>query len=333
MAGITLAQLAQLETDATKKGVITTLLRDSNILSVVPFESVQSLQVAALRWETLPTGGAWRKLNAGYTSAEDGTIGEVWESLYAFGGDITFDNVLKKLKNTVRDPVVVQTEMKLKVMALQWNDVFINGDHGSDPDQFEGLKKRVAGMPTRQSVYFAASNAAALDPTASTANARAFMDKWDEMWYKCNGGRVSAIFCNEGMVWGLIRVMRYLQINGNFLDVTKDVLGRDIQTFKGKKLIDVGLKYDQSTEIITDAETAGDSGTDATSIYFVDFNSNDGLYGIQLNSLETYDPLSGGEMETKPSKMLRVDWWNGLANFGSRCIVRGRNVEGASNWT
>ncbi len=334
MAGITLAQLAQVETSSLRKGVLMNLLRDSNILKIVPFQTVNSLKVQALRWETLPNGGTWRRLNEGYTSDESGNIGELWESLYAFGGDITYDRVLKKLGNVVQDPVVLQTEMKLKVMSLNYNNVFINGDHGVDPDQFEGLKKRVSAMPARQTVYFAASTAAGLDPTASTTNARTFLDKWDEMWYKCHGGAVDAIFCNEGVLWGVIRVLRYLQISGaSMLDTTKDVFGREVQTFKGKPFIDVGLSYDETTEILSNTEAGGTGSANTTSVYMVNFDSSDGLVGIELEPLKAYDPLTGGEMETKPSRLLRIDWWNGLASFGSYCITRGRNLLAPASWT
>jgi hypothetical protein len=95
----------------------------------------------------------------------------------------------------------------------------------------------------------------------------------------------------------------------------------------------MGLKKDQSTEIITETEVAGDAGQDATSIYCVAFNEEQGVTGIQLAPMEVYDPLAGGELSTQPSKMTRIDWWLGLAGFGSYGITRGWNVEGAANWT
>ena len=95
MAGITLAQLAQLEKDAFKKGVMMQLLRYARVMDVLPFANVSSLKILAKRWEKLPTGGSWRQVNAGYTSAEDGQIGDVEEGLYAFGGDITFDVIME----------------------------------------------------------------------------------------------------------------------------------------------------------------------------------------------------------------------------------------------
>ena len=333
MAGITLAQLAQLETDPVKKFMELNILRECKVMEKLPFENVSSLQVSAVHWESLPTGGAFRSINEGYSSAENGQLGESWEAVYGFGGDITFDTVIEKLGNTIKDPVQVQTEGKLKAMGIQWNDYFINGDVATDPKGFNGLKKRVAGMPARQTVYMAASNAAPYDPTAAAANARTALNKFNEAWRKCNAGAVNMILCNEDWIIGFSKILSLLQGSGNYLSVTKDQYGREEVSYRGVPFIDMGLKSDMTTEIISNAEAAGDGGADSMSIYFASANTTDGIYGIQLNNFNAYDPLNGGEMESKPSKMKRVDWWNGLASFGNRGIVRLRNIERGADWT
>ena len=127
---------------------------------------------------------------------------------------------------------------------------------------------------------------------------------------------------------------RYLNVSGGgFLDVTKDSFERSIPTLWGSPVIDVGLKRDQSTEIITNTEVAGDSGADSTSIYAVAFNEQQGVVGIQLEPMAIYDPNAGGESESKPVKKVRIDWWVGLAGFGSYGIARGRNLERIADWT
>ena len=333
MAGITLAQLAQAENDAPKKFLQMSILRDSQVMGMVPFENVSSLRVNAQFWETLPTGGAWRSLNEGYTSAEDGQLGDAWESLYFFGGDITFDRAIQAVKDTIKDPVQLQIEGKTKAMTLQWNDYFINGDSGTDPKGFNGLKKRVAGMPSRQTVYWAASNAAPLDPTASAANARSFLNRLRKGWRYCNAGKVSAVLCNEDFIIGISAALIYAQAQGNYLDVTKDQFEREITTYRGVPLVDMGYKNDLTTEILTTTEVAGDAGTDSISQYLVSFNTEEGVHGIQLNQMNFYDPLNGGEMESKPAKMRRLDWYNGIASFGTRGIVRMRNLSNLAGFT
>lgn len=330
---VTLAMLAKIETQPLRKYVIANLLRDAKLMEVLPFTDVNSLTSIAVRWRTLPSV-AFRKIGGTYTASE-GDTEQVWEAVYALGGEIKFDRVFEKVSNTIVDMKRMQTDMKLKALALTFNDYLINGDHATDGDGFEGLKKRVSNMPSRQSVYFAGASAAALDVTAAAANVHTFFKHLEEMHTYTNGGQAQAILCNESMKLGFGAAARYLgAAGGTFLDVTKDSFERQIPTYMGSPIIDVGLKTDQSTQIITDAETAGDAGADATSLYMCSFNEQQGITGIQLPpGLETYDPFAGGESETGPYKMLRVEWWLGLAGFGSYGITRGRNVEGATNWT
>jgi hypothetical protein len=325
-----LNQLAEVETDRVRKGIIRNIIRDAKVMEALPFENVDSLTNMGLRWRTLPDV-AFRKLNTAYTEDTGGHVEPVWESVYPFGGEIRFDRLYKKVKNHIVAPEVLQTEMKVKAMAYKFSDYFINGDHAVDGDGFEGLKKRVAGMPARQTVWFAASNAAALDPIGSIGNARTFIDKWEEMFMRCNGGDVGMIICNEAMILGFGRVLRYAQTTApGVLDVTKDSFDRPLYTYRGVPMFDIGLKKDQTTEIILDTETAGDAGADATSIYMVSLGTGDQqLTGIQLGPLEKI-PL--GQEQGGVTEGLFLEWVVGLANFGSYGIVRGRNVEGASQW-
>lgn len=331
---LTLAQQAKIEQNPLRKYVIMNLLRDAKLMEVIPWNNVNSFTSVAVRWRTLPTV-AFRKINAGYTPSE-GDVEQVWESVYVMGGEIKYDRLFEKVQaNAIVPFKQMHTNMKLKALALTFNDYLINGDHGTDADGFEGYKKRVASLPSRQSVYYAGSSAAALDPTASVANGRAFFNKLEEQHYKTNAGNVNAILANEGIYYGMGAAARYIQASaGNYLDVTKDSFDRQITTFRGAPIIDTGLKIDQSTQIITDTETAGDAGADATSIYMVSFEEQQGVVGIQLPpGLEVYDPLNGGEQESTPTKLLRVEWPLGLAGFGSYGATRGQNLEGASNWT
>jgi len=329
---ITLAQVAKLETEPLRKGIIMNLLRYAPIMAKWPFENVDSLTSVAIRATNLPSV-AFRRINEGYTASE-GDFEQVWESVYGFGGEIEFDRVFEKIGNVIIKPRVAQTRLKLRSMAITFSKYVVQGDHATDEDGFEGLKKRIASMPSRQSVYAAGSSSAALDPTASAANARAFIDKWEQAMYRANNGMVSKILMNEGTYWGFGRVQRYLGVSGGPLfDVTRDAFDREILTYKGAEFYDMGLDTDQSSEIISSTETAGDAGTDATSAYFVSHDMEQGLMGIQLSPMEVYDPLSGGERESKPTKLLRIDWWVGLAGFGSYGVTRLRNFEDAANWT
>jgi hypothetical protein len=329
---ITLAQLAKIETDPLRKYVIRNLLREVKLMELIPWETVNSLKSVAVRWRTLPRVG-FRKINAGYTPSE-GDTEQVWEAVYPLGGEIQYDRVFEMVGNTITDMKRMQTDMKIYSEAVTFNNYLINGDHATDPDGFEGLRKRVSNMPARQTVRFAAAAAAGLDPTASVANGNVFFNALEQLHYSTADSAAKAFLCNEGLKWGIGRVARYIQASGGlFLGATKDTFDRDIPTYKGARVIDVGLLEDQTTDIITDTEAGGTGVLNTTSIYSIAFDINKGIVGIQLRPLEVYDPLKGGEQELTPSKLVRLEWWLGLAGFGSYGIARGLNLEGAPNWT
>ena len=327
MAAVTLGMVAKLMKDPLHKGIIMNLLRESPIMDMVPFENVGSIESIALRWTNLPTV-AFRRINADYTPSH-GDTEQVYESVYAFGGTIREDRVWKKLTNLIQDPHELQIKMKTKAMALTFSHYFLNGDHGTDPDGFEGLKKRIDNGPSRQKIRFS-STTDVLDPTASAANARRFLDKLLEGIEYANGGQVNAILCNVGVKLGLGKVLRYLGASGGpLLDVTKDQFDRRVYTIDGIPLIDAGLKADQTTEIIPSNETAEDAGTDATSMYLVPFNMEQGIHGIQLDNIEIEDGLP--TMSTNITTL--IEWWCGLAGFGSYGPVRLHNLEAPASWT
>lgn len=333
---VTLAQVAKLEQNPLKKGIMMNLLRFSNLLELVPFEEVNALTSVAVKWTNLPSV-AFRRINEGYTSSE-GDVDHVYESVYVLGGDIEMDILFQKSQlqsNFIVDPRQLQIDMKTKAMAFKFSDQFINGDHTVDPDGFEGLKVRINELPSRQKVR-ASSTTDILDPTASAANARRFLSKWEEAFYKAGGGTgaPNAILCNEAMKWGLGQVIRYLgSAASTVVDMGKDLFDREFPTYKGVPIIDVGLKADQTTEIIPVNETAEDAGADATSVYFVPFNSEQGVTGIQIGPLEVRTPTGDGERESKPTSLVRVEWVVGLAGFGSYGPTRLHNIEDPASWT
>jgi hypothetical protein len=326
----TLAQYSKLETDPLKKYVMENLLRDIKVMEVLPFETVDSLRVQASRWTHLPSV-AFRPLNADYTEDTSGNIDEVWESLYILGGTVKFDRVLSKLKNTIKDPKQLQMDQKLKALALTWNDYFINGDQATDSEGFEGLKKRISLMPTRQKVAVGGA-VTGYDVTASAAAVNRFWTDVERAYAFCNGGDVQAMFCNEDVKLGLGRSLRYINsAGGNFLDVTKDNFDRAVPTYKGTPIYDMGFKTDQTTEIMTDTEVDADAVHSVScSIYFCSFNMEQGITGIQLGPIEV---VPDAKKDVATAEQTLIEWVNGLAGFGSYGISRLWNILAPDTWT
>lgn len=312
---VTLVDAQKQSKDPLHKAFIMDLLRyGGDLMGIIPFVDVAGLSVSAMRWQTIMSS-AFRKLNAGYSEAT-GTTEDIVETLFLLGGDIKVDRVIAEAGNYVENPLETQTKMRAKSMAFQFLDSFINGDNAVDADSFEGLKKRVAGMPSRMSIDLAAAGDS-LKVLASAANEQAFIDALHK-GVKYSGA--THILMNEDTWLGVGQVLRRLGL----LNTVTDQYDRQFEAFRGVPLIDVGLKSDKSTEIITNTEDPGDGGNDSTSIYFVRFDTDEGLHGIQLagKGMDVYDPLDGAELESGPQILRRVDWPVGLMNVSQYCIAR-----------
>lgn len=316
---ITLGEAAKLEQSPLKRGFILDLLRYSPLLNAVPFVDAPGLRVNGTRWQTLPTVG-FRAVNGSY-SESTGTVEEVQETLALLGGDIYVDRVFTKAPGYAQNPLQVQMQMKAKALAFQFNDSFINGDLASNADSFNGLKQRVSNMPARQTIDLSTAGDS-LKVLAGATQEHTFVDAIHQAAKYVDGA--THIFCNENTYLGLGKVARRL----NLFQVIQDALGRTWETMSSGSsmlnFVDVGLKGDKSTEIITDTEDPGDGGNDSTSIYVVRMDSTDGLHGLQIAGLgmDIYDPTKGGEDPTAPRFIRRVDWATGLRNLSNYCIVR-----------
>jgi len=320
---ITLADIQKQSKEPMQKGFITDRLRYSDLIKMVPFETVEGLNVGGTRWQTLP-GAGFRKIGGGYTEST-GNVEDVVETLAALGGDVKVDRLAEKV-NSIETTLVTNMKMKAKAVSFTFNDNFINGDHGVDPDAFEGIKKRVSNMPARQTIDLASAGYA-LKVKASTANENTFLDALHEAVKVVDGA--THLIMNEDTWIQFGSVLRNLGLSYNVLALYDKVW----ENFRGVPLVDIGLTADKSTEIISSAEDPGDGGNDSTSIYAVRMDTDDGLRAIQLKGTgpDVYDPLNGGEMESGPQLLRRIDWAVGLYNLSQYSICRVKGFKMAAS--
>ncbi len=315
---VTLIDYFKQTNDPLAQGFIADLLRASDLMKICKFESVDGLKVTGARWQTLPSSG-FRKIGEGY-SESTGNAEDFSETLAILGGDVKVDKIITLAKNVTEDPLITQMKMKARSIAFTFNDNFINGNHAVDPDCFEGLKVRVGNMPARQTInmYNVVDTSDACPILKDSSHENYFIDCLHEAIKRVDGA--THILCNETVYLGLGHLLRRLGL----LDQTTDAYGKVWNTFAGVPLVDVGLKADKSTEIITNTEVCTDSGADGTSLYVVRMDTDDGLHGIQLSgsSPTPYDPLKGAEMEGGPQFLRRIDWAVGLFNLSQYCICR-----------
>jgi hypothetical protein len=321
----TLSELSKIETDTLRKSVIDTLLMESNVLELVPWETIGTLSTTVIKYQDLPSVG-FRKINAGY-SESTGTFAQKVENISLMGGMIDTDKALARAKNTVADARAIQQQMMVKAIAYKFNDRFINGDPSTDPEEFKGLSKRVDDIVsegyTDQLIDCGGTYGAARDAgfLYDSANAYNFLNKLDQLMYSIKGHNPDFLLMNRKTLLALRAVLRKERL----LDQSKDSFDRSIDMYSGARLVDIGTKADQLTEIITNTEDPQSLYTSdvSTSIYAVKFGIGEFLWGIQEYPMEVTDK---GLLEAKPVYRTEIDFPLGLAHVDPRCLSRLLNV-------
>jgi len=321
----TLAELSKIETDTLRKSVMDTLLMESDVMQMVPWETIGALATTIVKYQDLPSVG-FRKINAGYAESI-GHFEQKVENISLLGGMIDTDKAIARAKNTVADARAIMQLMMIKSLAYKFNDRFINGDPTSDPEEFKGISKRIGDIVaegyTEQyidnaGVYGAARDDGILYNTAASHN---FLNKLDQLIYSIKGHNPNFLFMNKKMLLCLRAVLRAEKL----LDNTRDMFDRVVDVYQGCRLVDIGVKADQTTEIITNTEDPDGLYTSniSTSIYAAKFGIGEFLWGIQEYPLEVTDK---GLLEAKPVYRTEVDWPLGLAHIDPRSIARLCNI-------
>lgn len=318
MAGeFTLAQLSQIETDPLRKSIIDGLLWECDIMQFIPWETTNSLSTDVVQLGTLPTIG-FRNVNEGYSSGT-GTLESKTEHIALMGRYFDTDKAILRAKNTTADARALVQVMMLKAMAYNFNDNFINGDKVEvDVKGFNGIKKRIndeyADGYTNQ--YLDNNGTAGDGILLSSAESFNFLNRLDAAKYAIMGHRPQIAFMNDTMLLALRAVLRKEKLLNNAMDM----FDREVDMYGSCRLVDIGCKADQTTEIITTTETLEDAGAaESTSIYFVQFSLGIDLYGIQEYPMEVEDK---GLLESAPIYRTEVDWPLGLAHASHYCMSR-----------
>src|SRR3990167_10838517 len=142
-----LAELSKIETDPLRKSVIDGLILESNLLEIVPWETIGKLATTVVRYKDLPSFG-YRKINEGFNESTGHSEQKV-ETISLGGLDIDTDIAIARASNTIADARAIQQTMALKAAAYQFNCKFIAGNPNSDPEEFKGIRLRVDDIYTK----------------------------------------------------------------------------------------------------------------------------------------------------------------------------------------
>lgn len=140
---MTKAEAAKLTNDLLLRGVIETIVRESELLTRLPFMEVTGTALSYNRESTMPAAGFYDVGDTWFESTP--TFTQVTATLKILGGDADVDNFLQA---TYADPNDIEAEVisnRSKAMAHLFSDSFFNGDTAVNPKAFDGLTKVLDG--------------------------------------------------------------------------------------------------------------------------------------------------------------------------------------------
>lgn len=305
---LTLAQAAVLSENDLQRGVIETFVQESVVLDRLPLLNIEGNAYAYNSEATLP-GVEFRAVNSAYAEST-GTVNQKTESLVILGGDADVDTFIQQTRGNLNDQRAIQTRMKVKAASYKYQDTFINGDTAVDANAFDGLKKRLTGAQ----VIATATNGMPV-VGADDAARHTFWDRVDELLSLVPGA--DAIYANASIIARMRSSARRLTI----FDQKTDSFGRQIQTYNGVQLIDLGNTA-AGVAILPQTETQGTAAGTTTSIYAVRYGvgeADGAVTGLTNGGVQVKDL---GEIDAKPVFRTRIEFFCGLGVFGGKAAAR-----------
>lgn len=303
---ITLVEAAKQSQNPIQSAVIEMYARASDIMRVLPFNTIQGNALKYNREETLP-GIGFRGVNEAYTEST-GVLNPVTEPLVIAGGDLDVDKFITTTMGT--NQRATQEQMKVKALALAWTKQFIKGDSASDPRGFDGLQVRLTGD---QFFY---------DGTTDGGDALS-LAKLDDLIDRVDNP--THLIMSKTMRRLLSAASRLYTVGG-YITFELDTFGRQVTKYNDLPILIVD--YDNNGDAILAFDELGYTGSTATaqSIYCVSFS--DGMLGGIQNSDMMVTDL--GELQEKPCYRTRVEWYAGIACYHGKAAARLGGIKNAA---
>ena len=302
MASMTLVEAAKLADNDMQKAVISIFATGSPILGKLAFEDAPGGVFPYNVTTTLPTVG-FRAVNGSWT-AGSGILSPYVEKVKILGGECDYDIALYRRFGEARRAIDIRD--KINAAARYFDKIFIDGDEGSDPTQFDGLNKRCGATGGDRTIYTDGAGSAGANLTENH-----IQQLIDSLWV---GSLPDMLIMGRKAHRQLMSLFK-----GSTLWGMQDpnYWGYRAQTFAG---IEIGIiERDNSDNIILDFdETVGSTSGTCGSIYAV-------KYGPQyLGGIQTAMPAAKdfGEIPSTPVMRFRYDWDCGIKIEHPRCVAR-----------
>ena len=273
---LTKVEAARLSNDMLLRGVIETIVRDSQILTFLPFMEVTGTAITYNREATMPAasfyvpGDTWTEATPTWT--------QVSTALTIIGGDADVDNFLQETYADANDIEAEVIANRAKSVAHTFSSTFITGDTATDPKSFNGIRTLCAAGQT-------------IAPGANGGPVT--LPLLDQLIDLVKPGKPDLLLMSKRTRRALKQVRRTA---GPVIETMVSQFGQQVETYDGIPLI--------VDDFMPDTETLG-TGTALSSIYAMKFGQGTGLMGLEHGGV-TVDFL--GELETKDATRNRIKW-------------------------
>lgn len=292
---LTKAEAAKLTNDVFLRGVIQTIITESRILAMLPFDDIVGTALVYNR-ETTNPAAAFYDVGDTWTEATP-TFTQVSAPLKIMGGDADVDNFLQQTYRNPNDLAAEVIALRAKSVAYAFNAAFITGDVGVDPKSFDGLRKTIG---TGSQSMTAGANGAALT-----------LDMMDQLIDMVKPGRPDILLLSRRSRRKLSSLRR---ASGNLLETDRNKFGLRATFYDGIELV-----VDDNQP---DNEVEGASGAVCSSIYALKLGKQ-GWGGLQNEEIQTDDV---GILETKDAKRWRIKWYASVASYATLGSARLRGI-------
>jgi hypothetical protein len=290
---LTLVDAQVLSHDVLQAGVIETIVKESSVLSVLPFQTIEGNAYSYNVEKALPAV-QFRGVNEAYTASE-AQFEQRSENLVILGGDVELDRFIIQTLSNVNDQMAVQIAEKAKAVANTFTKTFFKGSKATNAKEFDGLDVRIAG--TEQEIDYTASPEIQAE---LKGNARK-LDALNTLLDAVRGG-ADAVFMNKRVKRQILAV---LQSSDHYIENGVDAFGKPVEKYAGVPLMTV------ENEILGD--------TDLYAVKFGAYTHVTGLTngGVQVRRL--------GETSAKAVEVTRIEFFCGLAQFNPYASARLKN--------
>jgi len=306
---VTLLESAKGTKDVLRKATVKTITERSPVAQYVPFKLIKGSAYRFNQESSLPTV-AWRAVGGVYVPNE-GSVKPRSEVLSIFGGEVNIDRFIIKTQGNVVDEKAKQFDMKARAMAFEFDNAFFHGDSDSNPNQMDGLRKRIINDLN--------SNC---NIDLGTGGATLSLDDLDMLLDTVVGESTEGkhLFMNKTLRRKISHLVR--DQSGSYRIETKaDQFGRPVLHYNDVPIHIMEHDNDESS-ILGFNEDDGQGNMDTASIYCVRFGDEDYVFCLAGGDSTMPDVEDFGELETAPRYMGRIEWYVGMAIAHPRAAAR-----------